>query len=226
VSDGIVPEGPTPPPVTPTVPTISPPASDEVLASRAAAGSVAAFETLARRYQAVLLRFLQRRSPREAEDVLQEAFLRAYRSIGSYRPGRPFKPWLFTIAYRLAVDAGRRSGPRLADLADAPADAGPGPLEQLASQESAERLWAIVRASLGKEPFTAVWLHYADDLSPRQVAAVMGRSQVWVRTTLHRARKRLATVLESARWDADSAGSSAGWAGYDQREREQRHANV
>ena len=179
------------------VPTSPPPPTepDEALARLARAGSAAAFETLVRRYQVPLLRFLQRRgTPWEAEDVLQESFLRAYQSLHRYREGRPFKPWLFTIAYRLSIDAGRqRAGPRAA--VDDPADGGPGPAERSERAESAERLWSAVRAALGDEPFTAVWLHYADGLPPREVAAVMNRSQVWVRTTLHRARRRLADVL-------------------------------
>ena len=165
--------------------------TDEALAAAARGGSAAAFEELVRRYQLVLLRFLQRRVPREAEDVLQEAFLRAYRALPSYRDGRPFKPWLFTIAYRLAVDTTRR--PRLAVNVDAdPVAAAVDP----GRAEAAEHLWAAVRRAVGDEPFTAVWLHYADGLPPREVAAVMGRSGAWVRTTLHRARKQLAAVLD------------------------------
>ncbi len=177
----------------------TPAAADEELARAARTGSAAAFEELVRRYQVPLLRFLRRRSPREAEDVLQETFLRAYRSLHQYRDGWPVKPWLFTIAYRASVDAGRRpAGPRgLAGECD-PGDTRPGPADRAERADSAGRLWAAVRAALADDPFTAVWLHYADGLPPRQVAAVMGRSPVWVRTTLHRARRRLTDALADA----------------------------
>ena len=166
--------------------------ADESLACEARGGSATAFEELARRYQVPVLRFLQRRGCREAEDVVQETFLRAYRSMATYRDGRPFKPWLFTIAHRLSIDAARRTmrlaEPRPTTSAD--------PSDDVERSEAAERLWATVRQTLGEEPFTAVWLHYGDGMDPRQVAAVMGRSWVWVRTTLHRARRKLADVLD------------------------------
>ena len=153
-----------------------PPPTDEALAAQARAGSAEAFEELVRRYQVPLLRFLHRRGPQQAEDALQETFLRAYRYLGSYRDGRPFKPWLFTIAHRLSIDAARRSA---RPVPEPESEVGENPADRAARAEAAERLWADVRRALGDAAYTAVWLHYAESLPPRQVAAVMGRSWVW-----------------------------------------------
>ena len=84
--------------------------SEEDLARDARAGSLASFDELARRVQGPLVAFLGRRFPsrRDAEDVAQEALVRAWRALPSYRDGMRVRTWLLTIAYRLAVSRGRR----------------------------------------------------------------------------------------------------------------------
>ena len=172
--------------------------SDEALASQARAGSLAAFDQLVRRYQVPLLRFLQRKNPMpvDAEDLLQESFLRAYQSLGKFKDGYAFKPWLFTLSYRVAVSAARKSSIR---STGEPVDTLPslhGDPSPVAEQtENRGRLWETVRRTLGEESFTAVWLFYVEAIPPRQIAIIMGRSWVWVKTALHRARQKLRQPL-------------------------------
>jgi RNA polymerase sigma-70 factor, ECF subfamily len=176
-------------------------ATDEELARDARAGSLACFEELVRRYQVPLLRFLQRRSPRpeDAEDVLQDTFLRAYQSLNKYNDHYRFKTWLFTIAYRLAVSAARATRPTMALVDSAfSADQG-GPDGDALRRESHETLWDLARRTLGDEQYAVLWLHYVEDASPRDIATVMGRSWVWVRTALHRSRRKLAEVTSNCR---------------------------
>jgi len=171
------------------------------LAASAQSGSLQALEELVRRYQVPLLRFLRRGPcPREAEDVLQETWLRAMRSLDRYRLGKPFKPWIFTVCYRLAVDASRKRPPAASlDENNCPnASPAPDPAARLERAEWAERFWLTVRRELGDACFTVAWLHYGESLPPREVASVLRRSQVWVRTMLYRSRKRLARVFENA----------------------------
>ena len=84
--------------------------SDEELARRARGGCHQSFGELMKRFQVRLLRFLQRRlrSTADAEDLLQETFVRAYQRLERYDETRPFGTWLFTIAHRLAVSHHRR----------------------------------------------------------------------------------------------------------------------
>jgi len=81
--------------------------SDEELAERAAGGEERAFEELVRRYTRPLLglclRLMGERP--EAEDMVQEAFLKAYRGLASYDPSRAFASWLFRIAQNGCIDA-------------------------------------------------------------------------------------------------------------------------
>jgi RNA polymerase sigma-70 factor (ECF subfamily) len=172
--------------------------TDEELGRRARAGSLECFEQLVRRYQVPLLRFLQRRGPnwQDAEDVLQEAFLRAYQSMAKYREGEPFKPWLFTIAYRLAIDTARRRKQTASYGEDPPGQHDDDPFARATANDSKDHLWRLVRTTLKDEPFTAVWLHYAESMSTENIAKVIGRSRVWVKTALLRARGKIRTELE------------------------------
>jgi RNA polymerase sigma-70 factor (ECF subfamily) len=172
--------------------------SDEALAREAAGGSLGDFEQLVRRYQVPLLRFLQRKFPRQAdiEDVIQEAFLRAYQSLGQYRIGAPFKPWLFTIAYRISIDQARRMRIVSDAAGDDLPDSGDGPADRAASVDSANHLWQIVRGALSEECYTAVWLHYGQDLSTAEIAGILGRSRVWVKTTLLRSRGKIKQAID------------------------------
>jgi RNA polymerase sigma-70 factor (ECF subfamily) len=179
--------------------TVSIDQTDQDLARNVRAGSLDCFEELVRRYQVPLLRFLERRSANrhDAEDAVQEAFLRAYQSIGSYREGEPFKPWLFTIAYHIAIDKSRKRWPRLAAVDDVSIGNETGPFAQAARNDADNHLWKIVRRVLKDEPFTTVWLHYGESMSTEDIAKVIGRSRVWVKTTLLRSRAKIKIVLEA-----------------------------
>src|SRR6185436_2664030 len=83
----------------------------EDLACDAQAGSMASFVALVDLFEARLFSFIQRRvgSAPDAEDLTQETFVRAFRSIGRYRRAWRFSTWLFTIATRLATDHLRKA---------------------------------------------------------------------------------------------------------------------
>jgi RNA polymerase sigma-70 factor (ECF subfamily) len=167
---------------------------DEELARRARAGGAAAFEELVRRHQAPLLRFLSKRFPsrRDAEDILQDTFLKAWQALHQYDDAFPFRTWLYTIAYRLAVSRGRRAGEATSSLPDADLRShDPAPPRAAEQDDDRAHLWRQARRLLSDEQFTALWLHYVDDLPAGDVARVLNRSWVSVKTMMHRARKKL-----------------------------------
>ena len=110
------------------------PGPDETfLLARARQGDVAAFETVVRRYQrrvyGVALRIV--RAHDVADDVAQEAFVRAWRSLDRFELGRPFGPWVCRIAANLAVNHVRSPRAREEGLPEGYAEtrsADPGPL--------------------------------------------------------------------------------------------------
>jgi len=170
---------------------------DEELALRAQAGCAPSFEELVRRYQAPTLHFLRRLGAGdEAEDLLQETFIRAYRNLGQYRPRWRFVTWLFTIARRVRINDLRRQHAELpCEALEGMACPGPGPPELAAAAEDRQRLWELAARILSPEECSALWLYYVEEMSAREIAAVLERSWVSIKTMLFRARRRLLELL-------------------------------
>ena len=183
--------------------------SDEQLAYRVQKGDRASFEILVRKYQVPLLRFIRERvhSEADAEDIVQDAFVRAFQRIDRYRDAWRFSTWLFTIAHRLAISHLRAKRPRnLAtgeEIAVAPDRRADSPGGKITELESSRRFWDIAAASLSDEQMAAVWLFYVEGLSAPEVAKVLGRSWVSVKTMLFRARRKLEPSLAELRQEYD-----------------------
>lgn len=165
--------------------------TDEELAGEARAGSRRSFEELAVRYRRRLFVFLRPRlgSDQDAEDMVQETFLKLFRNIGSYDPAFRFSTWLFTSASRQAISAYRKRAKtpgmiRLddRDVADPRTE---GPETALGTG-----LWDAAR-TLGESQFRVLWLRYGEDLGIDDIARVVGRSRLAVRLLLHRGRVNL-----------------------------------
>ncbi len=170
--------------------------TDEELAREARAGSRRSFDELARRYKRRLFVYLRPRlgSDEDAEDLVQETFLKLYRNIGGYDPAFKFSTWLYTSANRLAIDAfRRRPAERVAKVAERDVDI-PDPSAGPESGSGAAELWEAAR-TLGGDRFRVLWLRYGEDLSVEEIAAVLGRTRLAVRVLLHRARTSLAGRL-------------------------------
>jgi len=179
--------------------------SVEDLVRRARAGSSDAFHELVERYESPLFNFLLRRTSRaeDAEEIAQDAFVRAWQKLASYDERWSFSTWLFTLARRLAATRGRfaRSSIDASDVLDGvPVDADPG--RDLASTEERANLWAIVDRVLDEDQRSALWLRYAEDRTMSEIGAILGRSTVAVRVMLFRARARLVRHLEPVRDDS------------------------
>jgi len=170
--------------------------SDEELARRAQQGCVASLEQLLRRYQVPVLHFLQHRvGHADAEDLLQDTFLRAFTHLGQYNTRWTFRTWVFTIARRVSLNSRRRRLPSGEEgLATAEAN-GPGPVEAAVGVESRRRLWDAAARVLTEEEASALWLHYVETLSIREVAAVLGKSSISTKVQIFRARRKLAPEL-------------------------------
>jgi len=175
-------------------------ATDSVLAGRAAAGCVESFAMLTRRHQVPVVHYVRRLAGRggvDADDVAQEAFLRAWRRIGDYDSRWAFSTWLFTIARRTWLNAARGTRRRrVREAAVATVNAcGAEPVEALMADERAVRLWEAARAELKEREFTALWLRYVEDKTMAEIAAVLDRPTATVKVILFRARRRLEPLV-------------------------------
>lgn len=169
--------------------------------ARAAAGDSDAFEAVVRthgRYVYNLaLHTLQ--DPREAEDAAQEAFVRAWRSIGAFRAEAGVRTWLYRITVNVCYDRLPRLRHDLAgmDVDDASAawsDDG----HSLDEAVGRTQLAAAVRAAVAELPSgyrLLLTLRHFDDLSYDEIAGVTGMPIGTVKTGIHRARGQLRTRL-------------------------------
>jgi len=175
--------------------------AEELAAAAASGGSSDCFDVLVDRLGPRLLRYLRGKvgDAHTAEDLVQETFLKAYRNLGRYDPSRSFSTWLFTIATRLAISHARSRRPAAALGEYDPADTGRSdPAETVARAEQHRSLWARASRVLGDDQYSAMWLRYAEEMSVRDIAGVMGKTRSGVKVLLHRARRRLMGVSATA----------------------------
>ena len=181
---------------------------DQELVRRAQSGEKRAFELLVIKYQRKLARLLGRlvRDQAEVEDVTQEAFIKAYRALPSFRGDSAFYTWLYRIGINTAknylVTNGRRPPTSTAfssedaegfDDADQLRDMNT-PENELASKQIAEIVSATMD-ELPEELRTAITLREIEGLSYEEIAGIMNCPIGTVRSRIFRAREAIAEKL-------------------------------
>lgn len=185
---------------------------DVALMRRVADDDPDAFSELVEKYQQRMVGLLYHMvgDAQEAEDLAQEVFLRVYNNRRNYQPTARFSTWLFTIANNLALNAIRNrkrrptgrannmdtglSGPLLLEnMAVAPSGAMPSRV--FAKGELAEVIRVAV-SLLSDEQRMAVVLNKFEEMNYKQIAEVMDRSEMAIKSLLARARGTLREILE------------------------------
>ena len=168
--------------------------TDEEIVERTRAGEIALFELLMRRYNQRLYRLARAvvRDATEAEDVVQETFVRAFEHLDQFAGRARFATWLTRIAVHEASARLRRRG-RYMDIEDSMptlASGTAGPEQRTADRELGHAIEAAVDAL--PEVFGAVFmLRDVEGLSTAETAACLGINAETVKTRLHRARALL-----------------------------------
>jgi RNA polymerase sigma-70 factor (ECF subfamily) len=145
---------------------------------------------------AVRVAFSVLRNHADAEDVAQEAFVRASRRLGALRDRDRFRAWLVRLTWRMAIDW-QRSGRRRGTREDAVARLAPqhGNAEvDVAARERAARLWQAIDA-LPERLRLVLVLAAIDGHTTREVAALAGVAEGTVKSRLFEARRRLQEQL-------------------------------
>jgi RNA polymerase sigma-70 factor (ECF subfamily) len=178
------------------------------LLARCRGGDTRAFEVLVQRYQdrayGLALRLL--RSAPDAEEVTQDAFVRAWRSLADFRGDSSFGTWLYRIVWRRSVDraATLRTRKQREEPLDAPPDHEHGRAEiAVAVAESPsgtdESEWMLLTGGLSEPQRAVVTLFYYEDMALKDVARVLEMPEGTVKTHLSRARAALRAKLAPER---------------------------
>ncbi len=163
------------------------------LIQQAGRGDKAAFETLFEAHFQAVYNYALNLSgdPALAEDLTQETFIRAHRSLSRFGPPWKFRPWLFQITRNLLQDHARRQHdlPELDEAVALMRDPQPGPEQTLLSSERSARIRNALRR-LPPHHREALILRELEGLSYDEIAMTMGVSSQYIKVLIHRARAK------------------------------------
>jgi RNA polymerase sigma-70 factor (ECF subfamily) len=180
--------------------------TDDALIAQTLAGRGEAFATLVGRYERAVYHLAYRtvRDTEEAKDATQEAWVKAYRALASFRPGAKFSTWIFTICYRVCCDrlakSKRFTGAEIPDVADPT----PGPAATYEAAEDAVRLRRAIDA-LPEKYRTVITLFHLQGKQYEEIATVLGLPLGTVKTHLFRAKEQLRIALTPGTESGDGA---------------------
>jgi RNA polymerase sigma-70 factor (ECF subfamily) len=184
---------------------------DRVLIERARAGDMGAFRRLVERHQrrAFAVAFALVRDENDAREIVQEAFLRAFKSLPTFQGGSSFFTWLYRIVTNLSIDLIRTWGRQAGDLEESRLDSaeaaeveppfvgrpdGADPLDVVRRGEIAARLQTALDA-LPSYHRAVIVMRELDGLSYDEMAQIMGVSKGTIMSRLFHARQKLQRAL-------------------------------
>ena len=195
-------------------------ASDEQLATLAAAGSTLAFQALAERYSQPAFTYAYHflGDYDDAHDAAQEALIQLYQALPKARHDLPFRPWFYTIVRHKCLDALRQRRPLLRrawrdqtdaeDAAERVPDPAPLP-EEIYERRDVQRVLHEVIAALAPKYREVVLLRYATDLTFEEIGEVLHMPVNTVKTRFQRAKGLLRPLLMAQQIGQETHGRVA-----------------
>ena len=178
------------------------PTEDAVLVERSRNGDQDAYGELVNRYQAIAARtaYVITGTAADAEDVAQDAFVKAYYALDRFRSGSPFRPWLLRIVANEAINrrkaAGRRPTVGLSVVEDrASGDTALSPEASALARERRELVLDALR-NMREEDRLVIAYRYFFDLTEVEMAEALGVARGTVKSRLSRAIARLRAAME------------------------------
>jgi RNA polymerase sigma-70 factor (ECF subfamily) len=174
---------------------------EDALVRQAVAGRQSAFNALVECYQRRIYNYCYRMvgNADDASDVTQEAFVRAWRNLGSFRVGEPFSPWLYRIAHNLCIDHLRRKPAALSldvemEEGRDPADSAEGPQVALEASETRRAIQSAI-ADLPEKYRSVMLLRHGQGMSLEEISEALSLPLNTVKVHLFRAREQMKSRL-------------------------------
>jgi len=174
-----------------------------LLVQRTLDGDRAAFQQVVLRYDRRVMQLAKRLmgTVEDAEEAMQEVFLRAFRFLHRFDPERPFEPWLVRLTVNVCRDLARKRGTRdrtFSEMRDSDREASDGagdPHADLVDHQRRRDLWKALDRLPPRER-TAIVLRDLEGYSTAEVASILKLSESTVRSQISRARLRIRNAIE------------------------------
>jgi RNA polymerase sigma factor (sigma-70 family) len=176
---------------------------EQQLIGRAQRGDMAAYEALVQQYETLAFRaaYLITRDDGEAADAAQEAFVRAYRALGSFRSGAPFRPWLLRIVTNLALNRlqanRRRQNMTERYTRQVMVETGHVSIDGLVLQRDQRQRLLQAVGRLNPDQQALISLRYFLELPEAEVAATLKIPIGTVKSRLHRTLAKLREIIQT-----------------------------
>jgi len=177
--------------------------SDILYIDKVLAGNLNAFSYLIDRHKdkAFNLAFRICGNREEAEEIAQDAFLKAFRSLKDFRKKSSFSTWLYRIVYNTSISLVRARGLRVLSLEEFPADAVDFLSESKNEDEAIDNyrnsLVNFALQKLQEEERGLITLYYYDDLETDEIARITGIRKQNIKVRLFRARQKMAEIIKT-----------------------------
>jgi RNA polymerase sigma-70 factor (ECF subfamily) len=162
--------------------------TEQQLIEQAKQGATDCFTQLVASYQVRLYSYLLARchNRHDADDVLQETFINAYKYLASYDIQWQFSTWLFTIARRVLskLKAKYYHTDKAITENDWISNQDPYTVDQ-------DNIWKLIKKDLNPASYDVLWFFYVEQNSIKEIAQIMNQSTSWVKTNLHRSKIKL-----------------------------------
>jgi RNA polymerase sigma-70 factor (ECF subfamily) len=136
----------------------------------------------------------------EAEEIAQDSFLKAYRSLKGFKMKSSFATWLYRIVYNTSISHVRIKKKGILSLEDFPADAtdfiGSNPSEEEAEKQYRNSLVSFALQKINDEERGLISLYYYEEMSTEEISEVTGISKSNIKVKLFRARQKMMEILE------------------------------
>jgi RNA polymerase sigma-70 factor (ECF subfamily) len=164
---------------------------DKELIEECLRGNMNAFSLIVKKYQSTLLSISWNilRDMEEAKDSVQEAFLQAFQNLEKFDQKRNFKNWLFSIAYKRAVDRRRRINFFFKRIREIKRN------EERTFEQNREEIWEMLEKLNSKEK-TAILLQALEGFTAKEIGDIIGCSENTVRVHIFNARRKLKKLIK------------------------------
>lgn len=178
------------------------PSTDQYFINQTLKGDTSSFAALVEKYQdfvfTIVFRMVKTRE--EAEEVSQDTFIKAFESLASYRGEAKFSSWLYSIAYRKALDVLRKNkrykaSELIEDITEGEMETIDNALHYLEVQERKQAIQDCIQ-KLPEADAAIITFYYFEDLSVREIAEITKLSEDNIKVKLHRSRKKLFSLLK------------------------------